>query len=210
MECNPHFCFLFLLPINILIDAEWLDCIVGAATKRFQVWCGLFSLKQSPASAVCTICIWPLESCDDCYQAMVTGQLRQCWGTLPRVEAHNMLSSIHHKYCNYTTSHEWLTSPTAIALPGHCIIPLPLLGEFYLDFIEEQTFANVDCVGAIYLMTVVTSCCWCPPVVADFRTGRMDNASFTLTSFVSTLQQCSSSTGYNQVHIIWATAKMLK
>ena len=147
---------------------------------------------------------------DDCYQAMVNGQLRQCWGTLPRVEAHNMLSSIHHKYCNYTTSNEWLTSPTAIALPGRCIIPPSLLSEFYLDFIEEQTFANVDCVGAIYLMTVVTSCCWCPPVVADFRTGRMDNASFTLTSFVSTLQQCSSSTGYNQVHIIWATAKMLK
>ena len=46
--------------------------------------------------------------------------------------------------------------------PLHCLAPsLPPLGEFYLDFIE-QTFANVDCVGAIYLMTVVTFCCWCP------------------------------------------------
>ena len=36
-------------------------------------------------------------------------------------------------------------------------------------------------------------------LVAGFRTRRMDNASFTLTSFVSTLQQCSSSTGYNKL-----------
>ena len=162
------------------------------------MWCGLCSLKQWPVN---TICIWPLP----CVMMIVirtqaNGQLRQCLGTLPRVEAHNMLSSIHHKYCNYTTSNEWLTSPTAIALASS----LPLLSEFYLDFIEQTLCKCWLCRRNLFNDSRHILLLMPPPVVADFRTGRMDNASFTLTSFVSTLQQWSSSTGYNQVQNIWA------
>ena len=166
------------------------------------MWTVQFETMASLCSVVYTICIWPLP----CVMMIViktqaNGQLRQCLGTLPRVEAHNMLSSIHHKYCNYTTSNEWLTSPTAIALPGIIVPP----SEFYLDFIEQTLCKCWLCRRNLFndsrhiLLLMMP-----PPVVADFRTGRMDNASFTLTSFVSTLQQWSSSTGYNQVQNIWA------
>ena len=91
----------------------------------------------------------------------------QWLGTLAREEAHNMLSSIHQKYCNYTTSSEWLTSTTAIALPG-IIPPSSLFSRWILS---ELTFVNVDCVGAIYLMTVVTFCWWCSLLRALWQRG---------------------------------------
>ena len=101
---------------------------------------------------------------------------------------------------------------TTIALPGLCASSLPpsacrwilsskwLLCKCWLCrgpvSQSRHNLFNDSC--HILLVMPPNGCC------PGFRTRRMDNASFTLTSFVSTLQQSSSSTGYNNVQKIWA------
>ena len=121
------------------------------------MWCGLFSLKQWPActqsvSDPCLVWWWllsrprPMVSWDNAWEHYPGWRLITCC----------------HQYITNIVIIQHPMSDWHHPQPLHCLAPsLPPLGEFYLDFIE-QTFANVDCVGAIYLMTVVTFCCWCP------------------------------------------------
>lgn len=63
--------------------------------------------------------------------------------------------------------------------------------------VSRHNLFNDSC-HILLVMPPPNGCC------PGFRTRRMDNASFTLTSFVSTLWQCSSLTGYIHVQKIWA------